>query len=163
MAASDPTLPDALLRLPSFVMFQLLRESRRLTAELGDDGLRLPHLAIMCCLAEVGPLAQREISARLHIDPSDLVALLDDLEQAGLANRQRDTTDRRRYLVSLTDKGREVGKQRLATSQRMDEALFAPLSTEEHTRLHRLLLRTYAHHDPDRLPAEDRYRAATTV
>ncbi|HEX3781942.1 MAG TPA: MarR family transcriptional regulator [Pseudonocardiaceae bacterium] len=156
MAVEDQTLPDSLLRLPSFVMFQLLRETRRLTAQLGDGGLRLPHLEILCCLAETGPLAQKDISARLRIDPSDLVALLDDLETAGLANRQRDTVDRRRYLVSLTDKGDTVREARLATSRRLDEALFAPLRAEERETLHRLLLRTYAHHDPDRLPAEYR-------
>jgi MarR family transcriptional regulator, lower aerobic nicotinate degradation pathway regulator len=152
----ESTLPDALLRLPSFVMSQLLRETRRLTAELDDDGLRLPHLAILCCLAEAGPLVQRDISARLRIDPSDLVALLDDLEKAGLASRQRDTTDRRRYLVSLTDSGREVGARRLAGAARLDDALFQPLRAEERTVLHNLLLRAYAHHDPQRLPPEYR-------
>ncbi len=153
MAAPDLTLPDSLLRLPSFVMFQLLRETRRLTAQLGDEGLRLPHLTILCCLAEAGPLAQKDISARLRIDPSDLVALLDDLERTGLANRQRDATDRRRHLVSLTEAGREVGRRRLATARRMDDALFEPLTAHEREQLHHLLMRTYAHHDPDRLPA----------
>lgn len=156
MDAAPLTLPEALLRLPSFVMFQLSRETRRLTAEQGDDGLRLPHLAILTSLAEAGPSAQRDISARLRIDPSDLVAFVDDLERAGLAIRERDRTDRRRYLVSLTDEGRAAQRRRLAASQRMDDALLAPLTATERERLHALLLRVYAHHDPDRLPEEFR-------
>ena len=154
MDAATMTLPEALLRLPSFVMFQLFRETRRLIAEQGDEGLRLPHLAILCSLAETGPSAQKDISARLRIDPSDLVTFLDDLEKAGLAARQRDSTDRRRYLVSLTDEGRTVQRRRLAVSQRMDEALLAPLTEAEREQLHALLLRVYAHHDPDRVPEE---------
>ncbi len=148
------TLPETLLRLPSFVMFQLFRETRRLTAEFGDEGLRLPHLAVLSSLVENGPSAQKDISARLRIDPSDLVAFLDDLEKAGLATRERDRTDRRRYLVTLTDKGRTVQRRRLATSQRMDDALLTPLSEAEREQLHALLLRVYAHHDPDRVPAD---------
>jgi DNA-binding MarR family transcriptional regulator len=154
MDAAPLTLPEVLLRLPSFVMFQLFRETRRLIAEHGDEGLRLPHLAILCSVAETGPSAQRDISARLRIDPSDLVAFVDDLEQAGLATRQRDSTDRRRYLVSLTDKGQAAQRRRLAASQRMDDELLTPLSEAEREQLQGLLLRVYAHHDPDRVPAE---------
>jgi DNA-binding MarR family transcriptional regulator len=152
--AAGLTLPEALLRLPSFVMFQLFRETRRLIAEHGDEGLRLPHLAILCSLAETGPSAQKDISARLRIDPSDLVAFLDDLEKAGLATRERDGTDRRRYLVSLTDKGRGAQRRRLAASRRMDDALLTPLTETEREQLQALLLRVYAHHDPDRIPVE---------
>ncbi|HJP74514.1 MAG TPA: MarR family transcriptional regulator [Pseudonocardiaceae bacterium] len=154
MDVAPLTLPEALLRLPSFVMFQLFRETRRLIAEHGDEGLRLPHLAILCSLAETGPSAQKDISARLRIDPSDLVAFLDDLEKAGLAARERDSTDRRRYLVSLTDKGHGAQRRRLAASQRMDDELLTPLSDAERDQLQALLLRVYAHHDPDRVPAE---------
>jgi DNA-binding MarR family transcriptional regulator len=154
--ATSLTLPAALLRLPSFVMFQLFRETRRLIAAHGDDGLRLPHLAILTSLAETGPGAQRDISARLRIDPSDLVAFLDDLERAGLATRERDSTDRRRYLVSLTDKGRVAQQRRLAASQRMDDALLTPLTEAEREQLQALLLRVYAHHDRDRVPEEFR-------
>jgi DNA-binding MarR family transcriptional regulator len=82
--------------------------------------------------------------------------LLDDLEKAGLATRERDSTDRRRYLVSLTDKGRTTQRRRLAASQRMDDALLAPLTESERDQLHSLLLRVYSHHDPDRVPAEFR-------
>ena len=154
MDAATPTLPEALLRLPSFVLFQLSRETRRLIAEHGDEGLRLPHLAILCSLAETGPSAQKDISARLRIDPSDLVTFLDDLEKAGLATRARDSVDRRRYLVTLTDEVHTVQRRRLAVSQRMDEALLAPLTEAEREQLHSLLLRVYAHHDPDRVPEE---------
>jgi DNA-binding MarR family transcriptional regulator len=152
--AAGLTLPEALLRLPSFVMFQLFRQTRRLIAEHGDEGLRLPHLAILCSLAETGPSAQKDISARLRIDPSDLVAFLDDLEKTGLATRERDSVDRRRYLVSLTDKGRGAQRRRLAASRRMDDALLTPLTDAERDQLQALLLRVYAHHDPDRIPAE---------
>jgi len=145
-------LPERLLALPSYVMFQLLRETRRLIGTVGDQGLRLPHLGVLSALAEFGPSAQRDLSERLRIDPSDLVSVLDDLEHDGLARRERDHKDRRRYAVTLTPEGRSRLAQRLAATQEMDERLFAVLSEDEKAELHRLLLRVYGHHDPERLP-----------
>jgi DNA-binding MarR family transcriptional regulator len=153
------TFPEPLLAFPSFVMVQLLRETRRLVGTLDDRGLRLPHLGVLCCLAEFGPAAQRDLSARLRIDASDLVSVLDDLERDGLVRRERDPKDRRRYAVTLTDAGRDRLDHRMAVTKLMDDQLFEPLTDQERTQLHQLLLRVYAHHDPDRLPVA--YRTAS--
>lgn len=146
------TFPEPLLALPSFLMFQLLRESRRLIGAIGDSGLRLPHLGVLSSLAEFGPSAQRDLSIRLRIDASDLVSVLDDLEDEGLVRRERDTRDRRRHAVTLTTEGRTRLAHRLAISRELDDRLLAPLNEEERAQLHRLLVRVYAHHDPGRLP-----------
>lgn len=151
----DPerAFPEPLLDFPSFLMFQLVREARRIVGSLDDLGLRLPHTGVLCCLAESGPAAQKEISGRLRIDASDLVSVLDDLERGGLVRRDRDQRDRRRYAVSLTEAGRAALDKRLAVSTELDRLLFEPLTARERAELHELLLRTYAHHDPDRVPA----------
>jgi DNA-binding MarR family transcriptional regulator len=146
------TFPEPLLALPSFVMFQLLRETKRLIGTLDDDGLRLPHLGVLSSLAEFGPSAQRDLSVRLRIDASDLVSVLDDLEHHGLVRRERDPKDRRRYAVTLTEAGRTALARRLAISRELDDRLLAPLTGDERAQLHRLLVRAYAYHDPDHLP-----------
>jgi DNA-binding MarR family transcriptional regulator len=143
-----------LLALPSFVMYQLVREARRLVGAGGS--LRLSHLGVLSSLAEFGPAAQRDLSVRLRIDPSDLVSVLDDLERRGLVRRERDPADRRRYAVTLTPEGRERLTERLAASRVMDERLFAGLTEQEKAELHRLLLRVYGHLDPERLPPQCR-------
>lgn len=156
---STRTFPEPLLALPSFLMFQLLREIRRLIGSLGDQGLRLPHLGVLSCLAEFGPAAQRDLSARLRIDASDLVSVLDDLEANALVRRDRDPTDRRRYAVTITPEGRARLDRRMAVTRLMDERLFEPLTEQERLQLHSLLIRVYAHHDPDHLPTT--YRTAS--
>src|SRR6266567_923520 len=93
MSQPEPahTFPAPLLALPSFVLFQLLRDARRVIGALDDEaGLRWPHVGVLSCLAEFGPAAQKDISTRLRIDASDLVSVLDDLERAGLVRRERD-------------------------------------------------------------------------
>lgn len=158
MAATEPgsahSFPEPLLALPSFVMYQLMREARRLAGTAGS--LRLSHLGVLSSLAEFGPAAQRDLSERLRIDPSDLVSVLDDLEHNGLVRRDRDPADRRRYAVTLTATGRELLAEQLAVRRLLNEHLFAGLTEEEKAELHRLVLRAYAHLDPERLPPECR-------
>ncbi|HEX9334673.1 MAG TPA: MarR family winged helix-turn-helix transcriptional regulator [Pseudonocardiaceae bacterium] len=149
---SAHTFPAPLLALPSFVLFQLLRDARRVIGALDDEaGLRWPHVGVLSCLAEFGPAAQKDISTRLRIDASDLVSVLDDLERAGLVRRERDRRDRRRYAVTLTPEGGAALAGRMAATKVLDERLLAPLTVPERAQLHQLLVRLLAHHDPEHL------------
>jgi DNA-binding MarR family transcriptional regulator len=158
MSESGQRFPEPLLAFPSFVMFQLLREARRIVATLDDQGLRLPHMCVLSCLAEFGPAAQKDIGNCLRIDTSDLVSVLDDLERLGLVRRERDRSDRRRHVVTLTPDGKAALDRRMTTSNTLNDRLLAALTAQERGQLHDMLMRAYAHHDPTRLPPP--YRAA---
>lgn len=56
----------------------------------------------------MGELGQSELAGRLGITTGATTALVDRLEAAGLAQRTAHPTDRRRTMISLTKKGREV-------------------------------------------------------
>ncbi|HEX7301566.1 MarR family winged helix-turn-helix transcriptional regulator [Lentzea sp.] len=130
---------DQLLRLPSYLMLQLVREARR-------TGLRGPHLAVLAHLSEREAVAQKRISDSVRMDPSDLVAVLDDLEGSGLARRRRDERDRRRFTVSITDDGRQALRERLDAVRAHEEELLAPLTPRERDTLTTLLRKAYLHH-----------------
>ena len=157
MNASSPdgvfVLPEPLLEFPSFLVFQVAREVRKLASALHPDGLRAPHVAVLACLEEFGPSSQKQISERLRIDASDLVTLLDELEERELATRTRDPRDRRRYVVRITSPGGRALHSRLVLTHKLNDLLLAPLDQDERAELLRLLLKVYAHHDPDRVPA----------
>jgi DNA-binding MarR family transcriptional regulator len=146
MSAPDRTdqleLPARMLRLPSFLFVHLAKQWRRLGARFEHD-LRGQHLMILASLEDHGASSQKEISERLGIDASDLVALLDDLEKAGLANRKRDERDRRRYAVMPTPAGAKALKQRLVDVERLNEEMLSPLTPPEREELHRLLLKLF--------------------
>jgi len=60
------------------------------------------------------PLSQREVSALIGIDASDVVDLVDRLERAGFVRRRRDEEDRRRNVLELTTDGlRAIERSRL--------------------------------------------------
>ncbi|MFL6145478.1 MAG: MarR family winged helix-turn-helix transcriptional regulator [Labedaea sp.] len=147
-------LPEPLLAFPSFLLFQLAREARRIGLRVHEDDLRMPHVTVLASLDEFGPAAQKDISRRLRIDASDLVSVLDDLEERGLVVRQRDDRDRRRYLVTITAPGARALRGRLAAMQKVNDILLGALSQEERERLREMLMRTYRRHDPDRVPVD---------
>ena len=104
-------------------------------------GIGRRHFSVLAVLGEEKPLSQAEIGERLGIDRNTMVILIDDLEGKSLVIRRRDPSDRRAYLVSLTEAGREVLTQATAAARRTNDEVFAPLSPEERAQLHSLLSR----------------------
>ena len=78
---------------------------RTANAALEPFGFRARHYATVKIAAEGGGVPQRQIGAVLGLDPSAVVALVDDLESLGLVQRQPDPDDRRTRLVSPTTAG----------------------------------------------------------
>lgn len=62
-------------------------------------------------LAEGDGLSMGEMARNLSCDPSYITALVDDLDDRGLAQRETAPDDRRVKMVVLTDPGREVAAE----------------------------------------------------
>ncbi|QCB96299.1 MarR family transcriptional regulator [Arthrobacter sp. PAMC25564] len=74
-------------------------------AEFGLKERSYSVLALAC--GDLGP-TQRELAEFLSLDPSQIVALIDELEQRGLVERKPGISDRRQKLVAATAEGRKV-------------------------------------------------------
>jgi DNA-binding MarR family transcriptional regulator len=125
--------------------FWRLRRANRLVeqaihARLAVAGLRRPYVyGILATLADGGPASQAEIGRRLGVDPSDMVAALNELESEGRARRARDPDDRRRNLVVLTDAGREVLTEVTAELRIAEDEALGALDADERATLRDLL------------------------
>ncbi|WP_413252762.1 MarR family winged helix-turn-helix transcriptional regulator [Streptomyces brevispora] len=138
--------PPSLLGLTVYLMSRTGKVARgRLAERLTERGLRLWHMAVLAALVDFGPHVQRELAARLSIDRSDIVKIVDDLSVAGLVQRARDTTDRRRVMVTVAPAGRTLLDRLHVEALAVQEDLLAPLSEAERTQLAVLLRRVYAH------------------
>jgi DNA-binding MarR family transcriptional regulator len=127
--------------------FLLARHGRimntRLRQALDSSGLSPRHAVLLCRLDDSGPLSQQDLIDILSIDASGLVAVLNDLERAGLAERRRDPADRRRHIVEITAEGkRAVASIEVAVADVEQEA-FAGFSSDELQQLHALLSRIH--------------------
>src|SRR5262245_52548683 len=93
--------------------------------------LTRPHAGILRLIALTPGLSQQELARRLAILPSQLVALLDELEERGFIERRQDATDRRTYALHLTMSGRHVTEQIGRIAREHDDAVCAALRSEE--------------------------------
>jgi DNA-binding MarR family transcriptional regulator len=107
---------------------------------LAPLGLRTRHLVALTLLRDHGPASQRDLAAALHLDPSNVVGLLNELERTGLAIRRRDADDRRRHIVELSRHGHETLAAAEQALKQMEDELFAPLDADQRETLYELLL-----------------------
>jgi DNA-binding MarR family transcriptional regulator len=132
--------PARLRRLPTWLLGQAaLAGDRRVNEALASEGVRKYHFRVLIALSEHGPQSQADLGRQLHIDRSDMVAVVGDLERDGYVGRTRDPDDRRRNVVAVTADG-EAALQRMdAAVKRAQADLLAPLSAAERKELARLL------------------------
>jgi DNA-binding MarR family transcriptional regulator len=111
--------------------------------------LRMLHAADRQRQSAVGPA--------LGIDRTSVVALVDELEAAGLVRRERDADDRRAYVLVLTAKGRRTAQRAIDRVSDAEATMFGPLTTSEKGDLQNLATRLLA----ERGPIADRHREET--
>jgi len=132
--------PEPLASAPGFLLsWNGQRTAARFAATLEPLGLRPQHFGVMTLIDAHPGSAQQELVTRSLIDPSSMVAVIDELEGMGLAERRRHPGDRRKHAVYLTARGRRTLQRARGAAEKMAQELFAPLAPGELETLRRLL------------------------
>src|SRR6516162_7216045 len=93
---------------PAFLLAQVGAHAASKFAErLGVLNLTPPDAGILRLLRASAGISQQELSGKLGIHPSRLVAILDALQLKGYVERRPNDDDRRQYSLHITDKGLE--------------------------------------------------------
>ena len=92
--------PEPLASAPGFLLsWNGQRMAHRFAAALEPLGLRPPHFGVMTLIESHPGSAQQELVTRSLIDASSMVAVIDELEELGLAERRPHPSDRRKRAV----------------------------------------------------------------
>ncbi len=102
-------------------------------------GLRLAHVGVLKAIFRADGLTQRELGDALGMFPSNLVRLIDELEEKDLVRRGKSAEDRRSYTLQLTKKGQGVASQLIALTRAHQDRICTSLAPEERQELTRLL------------------------
>lgn len=98
---------------------------------LAEFGLKERSYSVLALAnSELEP-TQREMAEFLSLDPSQIVALIDELEQRGLVVRAPGRLDRRAKIVSATADGAALFRQAEAAARAAEAAALAGLSGDE--------------------------------
>ena len=130
----------------SGALLDLLSRRMRAAGEtaLQTVGLRPRHLIAMTLLRDQGERSQADLASALQLDRTNLVGLLNELENEGLIERRRSPEDRRRHTVVLTPTGAErLARAEFALAAAEDHVLGA-LSAKQRDELYELLQRAVA-------------------
>jgi DNA-binding MarR family transcriptional regulator len=130
----------------SVLISQLARGMRRRIEQAVEPlGLRPRELHALQHLRERGPSAQQTLVELLGIDATNLIAILNRLEDAGLIERRRDRADRRRAIIALSKRGEQLLADLDRALYRIDDDLLATLTRSERDTLNALLARAVEH------------------
>ena len=144
-----PGAHRALVKHTGFLLARMGHVAAKQFGErLSELGLTTRMWGALNVLDAEGPTTQQFLGKCTGIDPSSMVATIDDLEARGLVERRPHPSDRRAHALHLTEQGRELLTRGRELARSAQDDLLAPLKREERKLLHDLLLRLAQAEEP---------------
>ena len=132
-ATADLT-PDG--RLPFGVLLARLGQESmaRFRKALRPLDLSAQQFVVLKQVQATGAASQATLADALGLDYSNLATVTGELSDAGLIERYRHESDRRRYVIELSERGAEVCAQADQAIAEGEEGMLSTLSEEERER-----------------------------
>jgi DNA-binding MarR family transcriptional regulator len=135
--ASQVEAREELVRALAATLFGVVQRMKQDSARKAAEwDLSVTQVRALYALRE--PASMRELADRLYLDPSNLTALVDRLEDLGLVERTADADDRRIKRLVITEKGVSLSEE-IIDAVFIQDTVFDVLDTEEQRQLLDLL------------------------
>jgi DNA-binding MarR family transcriptional regulator len=140
--AGPPGFHGALARHTGFLISRVgMVAQKQFSERIETLGLTTRMWGALNVLDAEGAITQHALCMGTGMDPSSMVATIDELEAKGLVERRRHPSDRRAHALHLTARGRQTLTRGRELARLAQDDLLAPLNGEEREQLHGLLLR----------------------
>lgn len=132
---SDPDA-DIQIRLDEFLPFQLAVVANRVSQTVAkiierEFNLHIPEWRILATLLYHSPVSSQFLVGHTAMDPARVSRSQTRLADLNLIDVQQDPDDKRRVLISLTDRGTEIVTSTLPRALEAEAAIFDDLSPKE--------------------------------
>jgi DNA-binding MarR family transcriptional regulator len=127
---------------PSFLIAQVgAHAASQFARRLQKLKLVPRHAGILRILNSTPGITQQALAATLGMVPSQLVVVVDEMEERGLIERRENAKDRRRYALHITEKACSTLAAIGRIYREHSQALLAAISADERRQLASLLQR----------------------
>jgi len=113
--------------------------TRRANDALLSVSLRVRLYSVLALANSDAHPTQRDLAEFLELDPSQIVALVTELENRGLVIREIDPSDRRSKVVTATPRGAKLFEEARAVTGNAESETLSALTSDEQAALLRLL------------------------
>jgi DNA-binding MarR family transcriptional regulator len=103
--------------------------------------LNLSDCAVLMVMQQVAPVNAAGLSRMMDINPGTISVYVQRLVEMALVQRERDTEDRRRWWLTLTDEGEAAAQDVVEQAAAYTRDLLSALDEKEQETLRRLLLK----------------------
>ena len=145
MSSDSGPGPEVSTRLGYLLKHAQAQMTQLYATALEPYGVDARELGVLVLLAAHEPASQQHAAARLGVDRTTMVAVLDTLQTKGLVSRHPDAEDRRRNIVELTATGQDVLIEATRASEDAERALLAPLDPQDAQHLRDALRHVVTH------------------
>jgi MarR family 2-MHQ and catechol resistance regulon transcriptional repressor len=122
---------------------QLMRATDAVTEKMHrhllDYRLSTSQFGVIEALYHLGPLCQKDIGDKILKTSGNMTLVIDNLEKRKLVKRKKDSNDRRRMKVRLTESGYELIEKIFPDHSKIAHKVFSVLEPEEQNSLSLLL------------------------
>lgn len=131
-----------------FIIGQTYRKMLNvLTSRLKEHDVTPEQFSVLCRLSESDGISQKEIADRTVKDQPTTARILDCLIRKELVRKQTSETDRRSFLVYLTEQGRHKLEVLMPIERQTLEDIFSRMPESELEAFRQAHLRLIAHLD----------------
>jgi DNA-binding MarR family transcriptional regulator len=117
--------------------------SQELEKQTAIHGVSSSQWWLLRILWEQDDITQRELCDKIRISEATMVKAINGLVAAGLAERHRSTSDKRKYNIKLTHKAKKLEGKLLPLAALVNEHAAQGISKKDIDTTHRVLAKTF--------------------
>ena len=118
---------------------KLMRAAESITSRvhkhLSSVGLTVSQFGVLEAIYHLGPLSQKDLGRKILRSSGTITMVIDNLEKRRLVRRERDTSDRRIFIVHLTGEGQKLIRKIFPSHATLIAAELSVLNTADQIRL----------------------------
>lgn len=148
-AQSEGPDDDIRIRLDAFMPFQLAVVANRVSQTVAkiieqEFNLHIPEWRILATLLYHSPVSSQFLVQHTAMDPARVSRSQTRLADLQLIDVRQDPDDKRRVLISLTERGTEIVMSTLPHALAVEEDIFGALTPEERQAFEKVLVKLFA-------------------